>query len=81
VHTHFDVPVVTPVSTVGAGDNFNAGILYGLIKYGIGHRDLEGLDADTWGKIVRCGMELSAEVCQSYSNYISPGFAGKYKAE
>ena len=32
-HRHFDSPAIRPVSTIGAGDNFNAGILYGLLKY------------------------------------------------
>jgi fructokinase len=75
---HFDVPAVTPVSTVGAGDNFNAGVIYGLIKQGVGYRDLPGLDAETWKQIIRSGMELSAEVCQSYANYISLDFAEKF---
>ncbi|MDR1675901.1 MAG: carbohydrate kinase [Tannerella sp.] len=75
---HFDTPVLTPVSTVGAGDNFNAGVIYGLIKEGVGYHDLSGLDAETWKKIIRSGMELSAEVCQSYANYISTDFAEKF---
>lgn len=79
---HFDVPVIVdPVSTIGAGDNFNAGIVYGLIKYGIGYNDLENMSDLVWEKIIRCGMDLAAEVCCSYSNYISPEFAGKYKGD
>lgn len=76
---HYDVSdVVVPVSTVGAGDNFNAGIVYGLIKYNIGYNDIPGLSELTWDKIIRCGMDFSAEVCQSYSNYLSQEFAAKY---
>ncbi|MDR2138657.1 MAG: carbohydrate kinase [Tannerella sp.] len=74
---HLDVPAVTPVSAVGAGDNFNAGVIYGLVKQGVGHRDLPTLDAETWKKIIRCGMDFSADVCQSYANYISTDFAEK----
>ena len=29
---HFDSPQIQPLSTIGAGDNFNAGIIYGLLK-------------------------------------------------
>ncbi|MDR3269252.1 MAG: carbohydrate kinase [Tannerella sp.] len=76
---HFETPVVTPVSTVGAGDNFNAGIIYGLIKYGIGYHDLPALSEPTWAKIIRCGMELAAEACQNYANYIPVEFAEKYR--
>ena len=31
---HFDSPQIQPLSTIGAGDNFNAGIIYGLLKPG-----------------------------------------------
>ncbi|MDR1455798.1 MAG: carbohydrate kinase [Tannerella sp.] len=75
---HFDVSAVTPVSTVGAGDNFNAGIIYGLLKQGVGRRDLPGLHAEAWKHIIRSGMELSAEVCLSYANYIPIDFAEKF---
>ena len=54
---HFDSPQIQPLSTIGAGDNFNAGIIYGLLKYDVRHADLPSLDQDTWGKIIRC------EVC------------------
>ena len=69
---HFDSPQIQPLSTIGAGDNFNAGIIYGL---------LPSLDQDTWGKIIRCGMDLASEVCQSYDNYISKEFAAKYVSQ
>ena len=59
---HFDSPQIQPLSTIGAGDNFNAGIIYGLLKYDVRHADLPSLDQDTWGKINRCGMDLASEV-------------------
>lgn len=81
LRTHYDVStVVEPVSTIGAGDNFNAGIVYGLIKYDIRHTDIADLSDSDWSKIIDCGMELAAEVCQSYSNYISQEFATEYIA-
>ncbi|MDR1524929.1 MAG: carbohydrate kinase [Tannerella sp.] len=79
VTAHFDSKRITPVSTIGAGDNFNAGIVYGLIKYGIARRDVPELTAEEWAKVVQCGIDLSAEVCGSYSNYISPEFAAAYR--
>jgi fructokinase len=73
--THFESMKITPVSTIGAGDNFNAGIVYGLMKYNIGYRDVAAMDHGDWAKVIQCGITLSAEVCCSYSNYISPEFA------
>ncbi|MDR1407300.1 MAG: carbohydrate kinase [Tannerella sp.] len=81
IRAHFDVAPVTPLSTVGAGDNFNAGIIYGLIKYGVGYHDLPQLGERTWEKIIRHGMEFASEVCLSYDNYISTEFAAKYGIE
>lgn len=77
---HFDVPPIRPLSTIGAGDNFNAGVLYGLLKYNVRHDDLPSLDKTTWEKIIRCGIDLASEVCQSYSNYISKEFAAAYQS-
>lgn len=75
---HYKATPIQSLSTIGAGDNFNAGILYGLLKYDVRQRDLKSLDADTWAKIIRCGMDLATEVCRSYDNYISKEFATIY---
>jgi fructokinase len=79
INAHFDSRKITPVSTIGAGDNFNAGLVYGLIRYDIRTRDLPNLSEAAWRKVIQCGIDLSSEVCQSYSNYISPEFAVNYK--
>ncbi|RHR54448.1 carbohydrate kinase [Parabacteroides sp. AF17-28] len=75
---HYDSPSIRPVSTIGAGDNFNAGIIYGLLKYNVRYRDLANLPKETWANIIRCGIDLATEVCQSYDNYISKEFATSY---
>lgn len=79
VKAHFDSHKIIPVSTIGAGDNFNAGIIYGLIKYDICFRDLPNLSKTEWEKVIRCGIDLSSEVCRSYSNYITQEFAAHYR--
>lgn len=78
LHCHFNSPDIQPVSTIGAGDNFNAGILYGILKYNIRHRDLATISQETWSKIIQCGIDLATEVCCSYDNYISKEFATSY---
>ena len=75
---HYDSAPIDPLSTIGAGDSFNAGVLYGLLKYSIRHADLPSLTQEQWDQIIRCGMDLATEVCQSYDNYISKEFAAKY---
>lgn len=76
---HYDAPTIHPVSTIGAGDNFNAGILYGLLKYDIRKADLDSLGEAEWQKIIRCGLDLSSEVCQHIDNYVSLDFAKNYQ--
>lgn len=71
---------VEVVSTIGAGDNFNAGLIYGLLKYGIRRADLATLSEAQWDKIVKCGADFAAEVCRGYDNSISKEFAGRYLA-
>ncbi|MDL2255072.1 carbohydrate kinase [Parabacteroides sp. OttesenSCG-928-K15] len=75
---HFSVPAIDPVSTVGAGDNFNAGFIYGLLKYKITRTDLATLDRENWGKLMRCAIDFATEACKSYDNYISKEFAASY---
>ena len=69
------------VSTIGAGDNFNAGLLYGIIRQGITRRDIEqGLTEAQWDSIISEGMAFSTEVCRSIYNYVSPEFGAMKKA-
>ena len=63
------------VSTIGAGDNFNAGFIYGLLKYGITHDQLErGLTEEQWDGLIACGLEFSANCCKGLFNYVSREF-------
>ncbi len=79
VKKNFQVEKIPTVSTIGAGDNFNAGVVYGLIKYGIGRSQLSCLSEQEWDKIIQCGKDLAADVCQSFNNSISKEFAEKYR--
>ena len=67
------------VSTIGAGDNFNAGVVYGLLKYRVRRADLAELTEADWDAIIRCGMDFSADVCKSVSNSVSKEFAESYR--
>ena len=75
-----DYPVkpIETVSTVGAGDNFNAGIIYGLLKNRIRRADLAELTERDWDSIMQCGLDFSAEACRNIGNSVSPEFAQAY---
>jgi len=70
------------VSTIGAGDNFNAGFIYGMLKHGI-TRDIidTGLTEEQWDGIISCALRFSANVCKSINNYIDNTFAAEMKQE
>ena len=72
-----DYPVekTDAVSTIGAGDNFNAGMLYGLIKAGLTREQLtQGLSASQWDTVVGEGRQFAAEVCKTIYNYVGNDF-------
>lgn len=66
----YPVPVITPISTIGAGDNFNAGILYGLLKLGIVTHTLNEIQISDLDQIISQAISLSSKVCMSMDNYI-----------
>ena len=68
------------VSTIGAGDNFNAGFIFGMLKYGITHADLEkGLSEEQWDKLIHYALAFSADCCKDIFNYVSKEFGEKMK--
>jgi fructokinase len=70
------------VSTVGAGDNFNAGFVYGLVRYGITRSDIEaGLSEQQWDLLIGCAQQFSANCCKSLSNSVDMEFATQRKHE
>lgn len=71
------IPVapIKTISTIGAGDNFNAGFLCGLLECNITKTELPALPQESWQKIVNIGQRFSANVCQSIYNYVDEGFS------
>lgn len=70
-----EVEHIEPLSTIGAGDTFNAGILYGIWKAGLKRADLEGMAAKNWEPFLRQAAAFSAQVCMSYENYLPLAYA------
>ena len=78
----YAVPDTKTVSTIGAGDNFNAGFVYGLIKYGV-TRDMldEGVAEDVWDAVISEANQFAANVCASINNNVGSDFAEKKQHE
>ncbi|HEY3390874.1 MAG TPA: PfkB family carbohydrate kinase [Prolixibacteraceae bacterium] len=64
------------VSTIGAGDNFSAGIVYGIFHQLSNCQSVENIALPEWEKIMNFGTLFASEVCGSSENYL-PVEAGK----
>lgn len=69
-------PVERVVSTIGAGDNFNAGIVCALVRKGFSRERIQALSREDWQRLVPTAMRFSAAVCGSLQNYVPEGFEG-----
>lgn len=64
-----------PVSTVGAGDSFNAGFLFALLRHGVTKEMIaRGLSLDLWDALIASALQFAAESCRDIYNYVSKEF-------
>lgn len=76
----YPVEKVNVVSTIGAGDNFNAGFVYGLLHYGITREQIAaGLTEQQWDSLMALAQKFSANSCQSLNNSIDEAFVQELK--
>jgi fructokinase len=66
---------IKAVSTIGAGDNFNAGIIHWLLKNGTTRAGLQLLQEEDLGDMAGTGIKFATNVCLGFDNYISHDFA------
>lgn len=71
----YKIQPIETVSTIGAGDNFSAGILAGFYNGKISGKNIKLLEEKQWDKIINLSIGFSSEVCQSEMNYISEEYA------
>ena len=75
----YDVKKVDVVSTVGAGDNFNAGVVYGMLCGEVSRETLADVSQEEWNKIISCGLDFSAHACTLIENYVDKEWAANYR--
>jgi fructokinase len=75
----FAVKAIKPISTIGAGDNFNAGMMAAIYKNQITIDQLDKMGEEGWSKVISMGVDFATNVCLSYENYISLEFARELK--
>jgi fructokinase len=76
---HKDVKKLNPISAVGAGDTFNAGLIYYLFKNNIGKEELDNMSQEQWHEMLDTADLFAANVCMSMDNYISMDLAAKLR--
>lgn len=77
--TFYDVPSIKPISTIGAGDTFNAGIIFSIYKLNPTSISLNETNLDLWDRLIETSIVFAQEVCLSYENYLTPQFIGNHK--
>jgi len=70
------IPIV-PISTIGAGDTFNAGIIFALLQQNIAKDTLCNVQQHEWEAILQQAIDCATHVCMLYDNYITVDFANK----
>ena len=76
----FAVKTIKPISTIGAGDNFNAGMMAAIYLNKISVDQLDKMGEKEWSKVISLGVEFATNVCLSYENYVSLEFAEELKS-
>ena len=80
VRAEFPTTPVKTVSTIGAGDNFNAGFIYGIEKTRqeggtLSVSDISTMPVEAWQSLIASGQRFSSAVCQSFDNYVDKDFS------
>lgn len=79
-----DYPVkkITTVSTIGAGDNFNAGFVFGLVRQCITREQLTlGLSKASWQQLEDMAQLFSQDCCMHLGNYISEELGARIRQD
>lgn len=74
------VPPIKTTSTIGAGDTFNAGIVYKLVKLDLRNKDLQNVKKEVWEDIIKSAINFGSHVCTHYDNYITHDFVNQIKS-
>lgn len=71
----YTVPQIEVISTIGAGDSFNAGLIHAFIIHDVNKNNVLTIKEKQWESIIQHAIKIASNVCMSYDNYISKEFA------
>ena len=78
---HYSVPDIRPVSTIGAGDNFNAGVLFGINRKALARKPFGNINETDWDHIMTTAIACSTKVCMTTENYVPEPFARHLRSQ
>ena len=68
---------IKPVSTIGAGDAFNAGMACAMVQSGLNEQKQKGFSKNQMEAMLQSGLAFAASVCSSKDNYITSSFLAR----
>lgn len=69
---------VEVVSTIGAGDNFNAGFIASLVAMGVSSSNIASQPSEVIASALRGAIATASKVCASYDNYVPREFKEEF---
>lgn len=75
---HHPVVEIAPLSAIGAGDAFNAGLAYCLYSQGITAENYTSYFNNNINGILKIADDFAVDVCLSFDNYIGDDIVKKY---
>ena len=75
----YEVEALQPISTIGAGDSFNAGFIFAMMRFFVCQADFDIMLERSWDKLIHYAKKFASDVCLSLDNYVSFDFSGKHK--
>lgn len=75
---HYKSKEIAPLSAIGAGDAFNAGIAYSIYKLGITKDNFSEKLNQNIEEIIKIADEFAIDVCLSFDNYIGEDIIKRY---
>lgn len=72
---HYSTPSIKTISTIGAGDSFNAGVVFSVVMEDWTKKQVETATAAMIATMDDRAQRFAANVCASFENYVSREFA------
>jgi fructokinase len=77
-YEHYEVPQINPINTIGAGDAFNAAIVFCLYNTKMPAFSTVQFSEEFWETLISIAIKFSQHTCMHHENYISCNYAQSF---